>query len=339
MVAPPSKLKVVISAAVITAALVFLTIMTALTPPQQPVVLYTENTPAAIHITQNGTITTPSAYNQTPPIERNGDKYTFTESISALIVVDKSNIVIDGGGFWVATAFHQGRGSPGYGLKLLGVSNVTVDNIQGELGVRLERAQNCTVTNSLGVGLYYSSGNVVSNCTGWALSHASSNTIVNCTSGALGMEYSESNYILYCTSTGPGPSIAIVDSSNNVFFGNIIENAWWLINMHGRCSNNYFVANTITISQRWNGNTLVGTNYFYHNNFLKWSWDQTAADNSVNVWSQDGRGNYYAGYASVDVNHNGIIDVPFVIDKNNVDNYPLMTPVNKEAEPIPTTHP
>ena len=109
--------------------------------------------------------------------------------------------------------------------------------------------------------------------------------------------------------------------------------------MHGRCSNNYFVANTITISQHWNGNTLVGTNYFYHNNFLKWSWDQTAADNSANVWSQDGRGNYYAGYASVDANHDGIIDVPFVIDKNNIDNYPLMTPVNKEAEPIPTTHP
>jgi hypothetical protein len=99
MVAPPSKLKVFISAALVIAAMVFLTIIAALTPPQQPVILYPENAPAAIHITQNGTITTPSSYNQTPPIERNGDKYTFTGDISALLVVDKSNIVIDGGGF------------------------------------------------------------------------------------------------------------------------------------------------------------------------------------------------------------------------------------------------
>jgi hypothetical protein len=61
--------------------------------------------------------------------------------------------------------------------------------------------------------------------------------------------------------------------------------------------------------------------------------------NSVNVWSQNGQGNYYAGYARIDVDPNGIIDVPFVIDKNNVDNYPLMEPVNSATEPIPSPPP
>ena len=339
MVVPPRKLKVFISAALVIAAMAFLTIMTALTPPQQPVLLYPENAPAAIHITQNGDITTPASYNQTPPIERNGDKYTFTGDTSALLVVDKSNIVIDGCGFGVATTFQLGRGSPGYGLKLLSISNVTVENVNSPLGIELQRAKNCTVANSARVIVYQSSDNDVSNCTGWTLNYAQNNTIIHCTSNEFDVEYSNSNYILHNTCTGPGRSILIWDSSNNVLFGNVFSNAWWWIDIGGSYSNNYFVANNITISQNYGGDTLVGTNYFYHNNFLRFSWNQSATDNSVNVWSQNGRGNYYAGYASVDVNHDDIIDVPFVIDKTNVDNYPLITPVNIEAEPIPTTHP
>ena len=223
MVAPPSKLKVFISAALIIAAMVFLTIMTTLTPPQQPVLLYPENTPAAIHITQNGDITTPASYNQTPPIERNEDKYIFTGDISALLVVDKSNIVIDGGGFGVATTFQLGRGSPGYGLKLLSVFNVTVENVNSPLGIELELSKNCTIANSAAVVVYQSSNNIVSNCTGSTLSYAQNNTIIHSTSNEFDVEYSNSNYILYNNCTGPGRSILLWDSSKNVLFGNVFS--------------------------------------------------------------------------------------------------------------------
>jgi nitrous oxidase accessory protein NosD len=128
------------------------------------------------------------------------------------------------------------------------------------------------------------------------------------------------------------------DASSNVLFGNVFSDAWWWITMGGNSSNNYFVANTVTMTQHYSANKLAGTNFIYHNNFLRWDWNQTAED-SANVWSQNGRGNYYAQYAKVDANHDGIIDVPFTIDRNNVDNYPLMEPVNIADEPIPTVSP
>jgi nitrous oxidase accessory protein NosD len=68
---------------------------------------------------------------------------------------------------------------------------------------------------------------------------------------------------------------------------------------------------------------------------LRWTWNQTATENSQNIWSQNGRGNFFESYAQVDINNDGIIDVPFTIDINNVDNYPLMVPVNVANEPIP----
>jgi len=37
-------------------------------------------------------------------------------------------------------------------------------------------------------------------------------------------------------------------------------------------------------------------------------------------------GNYWSDYNGTDANHDGIGDTPYVIDANNADNYPLMTP-------------
>ena len=297
----------------------------------------------SIHIAEDGSITAPTSYNQTVPIERNEDRYTLTGDIPLIVIVDRSNVAIDGGGFSVATNFWPGEGSPGYGLELLGVSNVIVENLKSPVGLKLEQSTNCTVKNSYlvpEVYLYKSKGNVVSNCTGsLRLSYASNNTLKNCSvHGALDgldIENSDANIFLYNNCTSPGRPIAMGDSSNNVLFGNVFPDAWWWINMWGSCSNNYFVANNVTISQHYNGDSLVGTNFFYHNNFLRWTWNQTATENSQNIWSQNGRGNFFESYAKVDINNDGIIDVPFTIDINNVDNYPLMVPVNVANEPIP----
>ena len=71
------------------------------------------------------------------------------------------------------------------------------------------------------------------------------------------------------------------------------------------------------------------------NNFFNFSWNHSKTTNSANVWSSDERGNYYSDYPGTDANHDGIGDTFYAIDFNNVDNYPLVAPVNINTEPIP----
>jgi parallel beta-helix repeat protein len=92
--------------------------------------------------------------------------YTFTETIyDSIIVVQRSNIIIDGNGFVL-----QGAGS-GEGFSLYGINNVTIrnTNIRGfDRGVCLFGSSsniisdnNITGNKWLGIALYYSSNNTI----------------------------------------------------------------------------------------------------------------------------------------------------------------------------------
>lgn len=79
------------------------------------------------------------------------------------------------------------------------------------------------------------------------------------------------------------------------------------------------------------------SNIVYHNNFIN-NVNQAAAINSFsNTWDDDypSGGNYWSDYTGVDLyrgpyqnetGKDGIGDIPYVIDANNQDNYPLMNP-------------
>jgi parallel beta-helix repeat protein len=89
--------------------------------------------------------------------------YTFTDSIYDSIVVERDNIVVDGGGYTV-----QGTGS-GIGLSLSGRNNVTIKSMTISAfysGIELSSSSsssisgnNITANNVCGIGLYSSSGN------------------------------------------------------------------------------------------------------------------------------------------------------------------------------------
>jgi parallel beta-helix repeat protein len=64
-------------------------------------------------------------------------------------------------------------------------------------------------------------------------------------------------------------------------------------------------------------------NLFYFNNFVNNN-QQVYSVNSTNVWDNDVGGNYWTDYAGKDLNKTGFGDVPYVVDKNNRDNHPLI---------------
>ena len=95
---------------------------------------------------------------------------------------------------------------------------------------------------------------------------------------------------------------------------------------------NFWNVSSITVS----GNTLSSNEIgfgiygstevsFYHNNLIN-STKQIDATNVTNNWDNGAEGNYWSDYDWVDANRDGIGDTQYVIDSNNKDNYPLMTP-------------
>jgi parallel beta-helix repeat protein len=68
-------------------------------------------------------------------------------------------------------------------------------------------------------------------------------------------------------------------------------------------------------------------NRIFHNNFSNNTY-QTYVEGSINTWD-DGYpsgGNYWGGFNPADENKDKIGDVPYTIDENNTDSYPLIYP-------------
>ena len=94
-----------------------------------------------IYIRADGSIDQPSA-----PIQRVGNVYTLTENVSEGIVVERSNIIVEGAGCTI-----QGSGS-GDGFMFSSVNDVTVRNITIKnflYGFRLESSSRITLSDNL----------------------------------------------------------------------------------------------------------------------------------------------------------------------------------------------
>jgi len=81
----------------------------------------------------------------TAPIQREGDLYTLTDNIYAPIVVERSNLIIDGDKYTV-----QGSDT-GYGFYLFGINNVTIRNTSirnFDTGIQLSSSANIAVSEN-----------------------------------------------------------------------------------------------------------------------------------------------------------------------------------------------
>jgi parallel beta-helix repeat protein len=142
-----------------------------------------------------------------------------------------------------------------------------------------------------------------------------------------------------------------IASSYSIVFGNILtDNS--NSGLYFASSNNAISANTISGS-KWciyftphfaapNGNKL------YHNNFVD-NKDTIGGSSPYNVQFWDdgypSGGNYWSDYTmenpnAAEVDTSGIGGTPYIIDENNTDNYPLLTPFNiSNASPPSATSP
>lgn len=70
-------------------------------------------------------------------------------------------------------------------------------------------------------------------------------------------------------------------------------------------------------------------NTFYHNNFVVNTDNvEFAGGSTANFWDNGEEGNYWSNYTGADLNGDSISETPYIIDDNNTDRYPLMTPVD-----------
>ena len=258
--------------------------------------------------------------------------YTFTYNIYDSIVVERDNIVVDGGGYTV-----QGTGS-GTGLSLSGRSNVTIKSITINAfyyGIWLEYSSNSSISgnnitanNEYGIRLNYSSGNSISG-----------NTMAN-NGGGIGLWFS-SNYNSISgnnitANTYCGIVLFYSSNYNSISGNNITANNYYGIVLSSS-SDSSISGNNITNNYYGIWLEYSSSNSIFHNSFVNNI--NCLVISSVNVWD-DGYpsgGNYWSNYTGVDLHSgsgqdetgsDGIGDTFQVIDGNNVDHYPLMAPFN-----------
>jgi parallel beta-helix repeat protein len=200
----------------------------------RPVVAQVTN--GTIYIKSDGSV------EGTDKIQRDGNIYTFTDNIIDSIVVERSNIVVDGAGYML-----EGTGS-GTGIYLSGRSNVTIKNTEIKAfhtGIRLNESYDNTIygnnitNNHYGILLWYSSNfnnisgnNVLNSYYGIELEDSSNNIIsgnnvtANNGDGIHLTGPSNNNTISGNTVTNSDYGIRLVGPSNTTIIGNIITNNW-----------------------------------------------------------------------------------------------------------------
>jgi parallel beta-helix repeat protein len=142
--------------------------------------------------------------------------------------------------------------------------------------------------------------------------------------------------------------IRVVHSSqNNTISRNKItdnDKGMWIFSYSSdnMITNNFVVGNHIGISlqrvspSKITGNTIANNtqglfletsgNLIYHNNFVN-NTVQVETRNSSSTWDlgYSSGGNYWSDYKGEDANGDSIGDVPYVMDENNMDPYPLIS--------------
>jgi parallel beta-helix repeat protein len=224
----------------------------------------------------------------TAPIERIGDIYVLKSNINDSLVVERSNIIVDGDGCAL-----QGSGI-GKGIDLTATSNVTIKNMEiraFEYGIWLYKPyqssnskilENMITNNTYGVWVFASDNTL------------SKNTVAN--------------------SSYSGVIIDIGSSGNTISGNNIMNNTrgiWLILASDNKFYHNNFIDNTQQVYIPMSGYANV--------------WDD-GYPSGGNYWTNYTGADFYSGAYQNETGSDGIGDDPYSIDVHNQDDYPLMSP-------------
>jgi parallel beta-helix repeat protein len=242
------------------------------------------------------------------------DEFTFTD-IGYLALINCTNITVQGINF----------SQNGQGLLLAFTNNTVVKHVQAtrnNLGIKLMTSVNNTITNNTllnnnedGIMLDYSSNeNIVAY-----------NTIENSSNGIRMVHHIDDNHIIGNTITNNTIGLSSYSFNvQNTIENNIITNNVQGISMFRACNNNTLTQNTIADNAEGLYLDVCSQNSIFNNNFIN-NTIHVTSPNSTNAWDNGypNGGNYWSNYTGVDANHDGIGDVAYVVDSDNVDDYPL----------------
>ena len=174
------------------------------------------------------------------------------------------------------------------------IKNVNVS--KNSHGIRLQHSEGCLVSGN--------DANNNTNC-GIVAAYSSDCTITN-------NNASNTKNAIYLLDS-QDCIISKNNASNNINVGIWLEQSSDCILSGNYLNNNYC------------GICLRSSNYnnIYHNNLIQ-NTEEVYYSDSSNIWDNGYEGNYWGQYGDTDVNEDGIVDTPYIIDENNQDNYPLM---------------
>jgi nitrous oxidase accessory protein len=294
-----------------------------------------KNTPSTITfaITQKG----PTVNIQ--PMSLKIQPVNFIPPLTFAIIVNSDNVTISG--FTIMGGDRAIYSSQGNQLQIC----------QNSLGTCILGGSNNTVTNNSRIGLtIFGSQNLIANNSGGFVVACSNSTITDNTLSGFALQSAFSNIIINNTLSGSNMGLWIGSSissgpptcSYNLFAGNRIKNCGlWGILM-GAGSDNVFFGNLVEntgVSEghdgyglAMGGNGLTAeNNLFFHNIFVNntknfgVNWEVTGA----NFFDDGKEGNYWDDYLTIHPNAVHVENpetgnIPYVLIGNNIDNHPLL---------------
>jgi len=192
-----------------------------------------------IYIRADGSIDPPT----TPISTVDNITYTFTGNIYDSIVVERSNITIDGDGYTLAGGYWGGTGLRLSDIKGVTIKRINIEGFSAAITLDLSSSYNNISAN-----------NIKNNEFGIAISYSSHNII-------------SSNNITDNTYHG----IQLYSSSNNIISSNYIANHGWLgfgIGLYVSCDNNLVLENNITNNSFYGIYILESKNNVFKNNIM-----------------------------------------------------------------------
>jgi parallel beta-helix repeat protein len=233
----------------------------------------------------------------TATIQQTGNIYTLTSDVDGDITVEANNIVLDGKGYTLLG-----------GVSLTHVSDVTVK------GFVITNTAIALQAPMIGIALTNVTNAIVAN-----------NTITGIES-------------ILAWNGGTYAGIYVKGGNSNTITGNNLTN-----NLNGldflNTSNNSIIGNNIVGQQIFLDLYTTGiwfinspNNRIYYNNFINSTY-LVQVSGSINAWDDGYLGNYWSDYktkypSAVQMGGSGVYNIPYAIDAQNIDRYPLTQPFN-----------